>query len=580
MSRTLWCRRCRNGMVVLASGAVISLSALTGGIAPALAAPPPPFPFIPGPPPRPAAPPPPPPRAAPPPRMEAPAPRVEAPPPVHEAPPVHQALPPVRESAPPVHESAPHPEVHDSGPAPDRDGPPVAPHAQDAPPATGNQPPVPHDGAAAPDQHGPDLHGPDQHGPNDSAPDSPPAPHDNAAPPDQHGPDQHGTNDPAPDSPPTPHGLTGPSPGPTEQHPNQPEPNQPEPGQRQGPATQNGTGHNATPRAGTPGGRPATVQRGVTTRAPQKDVASAEASVPVEHKPDPASAADVDNLRHEIQLPPTDDKGRNLGGEDWRAPGPDGNFDHGDFDHGNFDHDGWNHPLRQWDRSWVRYDADYRPIICNPYQNQLQIVYDYGGAPEIVVIPPLGSAVLDAAAYGAYNFTALVLDAAGDAIDAAVGSFFGGGYDPGWGLPQPPPPLTTYDDVPVAVDYPDATYDPFMVNQVVDAGPDPQYGEDKVLLDGVTPVWGDWAQTPDGQREFDVHKTQQFPGLDTPAPGPLPGDYQLHLANKTSSMPARDVYGVAAAAVVATAGVCAAVALTLSRRRRRRVWDDPWPLPR
>ena len=39
MSRAVWLCRCRGGMVVLASGALISLSALTGGIAPALAAP-------------------------------------------------------------------------------------------------------------------------------------------------------------------------------------------------------------------------------------------------------------------------------------------------------------------------------------------------------------------------------------------------------------------------------------------------------------------------------------------------------------------------------------------------------------
>jgi hypothetical protein len=317
-----------------------------------------------------------------------------------------------------------------------------------------------------------------------------------------------------------------------------------------------------------------TVHQAITTKAPQQDVAAAEASVPVEHKSDPAPAADVDNLRAKVQLPPADANGWNRGGQDWRAVGP----GRPDFDHGR-----WDHPLRQWDRNWVRYDDDYRPIICNPYRNQLQILYDYGGAPEIVVIPPLGSAVLDAANYGAYNFTALVLDAAGEAIDAAVGSFFGGGYDPGYGLlPPPPPPLTTYDDVPVAVDYPDASYDPFLVNQVVDAGPDPQYGEDKVLLDGVTPVWGDWTQTPDGQREFDVHKTQQFPGLDAPAPGPLPGGYELHLANKTSGMPARDVYIVAVAVAVATAGLCGAVALALSRRRRRRAWygPSPWPLSR
>jgi hypothetical protein len=296
-----------------------------------------------------------------------------------------------------------------------------------------------------------------------------------------------------------------------------------------------------------------TVHQATTMQAPQQGVATAEASVPVEHKPDPAPAADVDKLRNKVQLRPKDSNQWNRSGQDSRAAGP---------NRPDFGQHRWDHQVRQWDRNWVRYDDDYRPIICNPYQNQLQIVYDYGGAPQIVVIPPLGSVVLDAAEYGAYNFTALVLDAAGEAVDAAVGSFFGGGYDPGDGLlPPPPPPLMTYDDVPVAVDYPDESYDPFLVNQVVDAGPDPQYGEDKVLLGGVTPVWGDWTQTPDGQREFDVHKTQQFPGLDAPAPGPLPGSYQLHLASKASpGTPARDLYIVAASAVVATSGLSGAVA--------------------
>jgi hypothetical protein len=60
MSRAVWLCRCRGGMVVLASGALISLSALTGGIAPALAAPAPVIPtIVPAPPPRPAPPPPP-----------------------------------------------------------------------------------------------------------------------------------------------------------------------------------------------------------------------------------------------------------------------------------------------------------------------------------------------------------------------------------------------------------------------------------------------------------------------------------------------------------------------------------------
>ena len=422
---------------------------------------------------------------------------------------------------------------------------------------TRNEPDTPHDADAPPNQQA-------QTGPTAPAPDARPAPV-NPGPPAQHGFDG---------SVPGPSGQQANQPAPDQPGPNQPVPNvvRPSPGQQSGPrpgsAPQNGTGPNAVPRGASPGGQVATVHQATTMQAPQQDVATAEASVPVEHKADPAPAQDVANLRDKVRLPTTGANGVNRDGQDWRAPGA---------DRPGSDQHRWDHQVRQWDRNWVRYDDDYRPIICNPYQNQLQIVYDYDGAPEIVVIPPLGSAVLDAADYGAYNFTALVLDAAGDAIDAAVGSFFGGGYDPGDGLLAPaPPPVDTYDDVPVAVDYPDATYDPFLVNQLVDAGPDPQYGEDKALLDGVTPVWGDWTQTPDGQRQFNVHKTQQFPGLDAPAPGPLPGNYQLHLASKESpGMPARDIYIVGASAAAATLGLCGAVALAISRRRRRWTWYYP-----
>jgi hypothetical protein len=298
-------------------------------------------------------------------------------------------------------------------------------------------------------------------------------------------------------------------------------------------------------------------------QAPQQDVAAAEASAPVEHRPDAAPTTDVDNLRREVAAPSTNDNGEIRNGQNWPMPDP-GRPDP--------DQHGWDHQVRQWDRDWVRYDDDWRPVICNPYQTPAQIVYDYGDAPQIVVIPPLASAVLDVADYGAYNFTAALVDTVGQAVDVAVGSFFGGGYDPGPDLPPPPPPppVQTYDDVPVSVDYPDATYQPFVVNQVVDAGDDPQYGEHKVLLDGVTPVWGQWTQTPDGQRAFDVHKTQQFPGLDAPQPGPLSGNYQLQLANKTSpGMPARDVFVVAASAVVATLMTCAAGFAVWRRRRVR-----------
>ena len=103
----------------------------------------------------------------------------------------------------------------------------------------------------------------------------------------------------------------------------------------------------------------------------------------------------------------------------------------------------------------------------------------------------------------------------------AVGSFppSGGNYvEPG---------------VPVVVVYSTETYKPFVPKQIIDVGDDPSMGERKVLLDGATPVWGRWTQTPAGERQFEIHKTQQFPGIDAPAEGALPGRYQL-LASATN----------------------------------------------
>ena len=71
-----------------------------------------------------------------------------------------------------------------------------------------------------------------------------------------------------------------------------------------------------------------------------------------------------------------------------------------------------------------------------------------------------------------------------------------------------------YDNVPVFVNYSNARYEPFRVNRIVDVGDDAQFGERKVLLDGVTPAWGVWNESPSGERQFEVHRTQQFPGLE------------------------------------------------------------------
>jgi hypothetical protein len=77
------------------------------------------------------------------------------------------------------------------------------------------------------------------------------------------------------------------------------------------------------------------------------------------------------------------------------------------------------------------------------------------------------------------------LNAFGATVNLAVGSFFGGGYYPGWGLPPlpPPPPVVHYDNINVVVRYSRAVYQPFQVSRIVDCGND------------ATPAWGVWTQT-------------------------------------------------------------------------------------
>jgi hypothetical protein len=312
-----------------------------------------------------------------------------------------------------------------------------------------------------------------------------------------------------------------------------------------------------------PAGQAVTVQQAERLQAPQQDVEVAKNAALVEQRPDPAANTDVDALRHAIHLSNANSDGRDDNRRDWNAP---------TVVHDVHDNHGWDRRVRQWDSNWVQYDDYYRPVLCNPYHNTVKIIYVYDNYPRIVYIPPLARIVLDVIRYAAYSFTALVVDAVDTAIDVAVGSFFGGGYYPGSYLapPPPPPPLLAYNDVPVVVNYPGATYQPFLARRIVDVGDDAVYGEHKVLLDGATPVWGAWTQTADGQRQFEVHKTQQFPGLDDPREGPLPGGYQLRLASdSTPGITAKDVWIIAVDAVVATLALVALIAFGLSRRRAR-----------
>jgi hypothetical protein len=309
----------------------------------------------------------------------------------------------------------------------------------------------------------------------------------------------------------------------------------------------------------------------VTLQADTKDVEVAKTAKIVEEKPAPAVAKDVDDFSSALNL------SLGLGGRDGAHADANAALR---IDRAR----DWNRKVTQWRPDWVQYDEFYRPVILNPFRAPVRLVYVYDRAPRIVYIPPLARIALDVARYAAYSFTAMVLNPINTAIDlaqnvvetaanVAIGSFFGGGYVPAIGLPlpPPPPPVLRYDNVPVQVRYSQQTYEPFRVRRIVDVGDDAQYGERKVLLDGVTPAWGEWTQTAGGERQFEVHKTQQFPGLDAPIEGPLPGDYPLRLASDESStagLTARDIFLYVAAGVVGTLGFGAiGMAFFLGRRR-------------
>ena len=317
-----------------------------------------------------------------------------------------------------------------------------------------------------------------------------------------------------------------------------------------------------------------------TLKAPDSDIELAKQATPVEVRPEPAAKQDVDFLSSSLNISSKTKLGPfqsefNVGSEfsigdrnrdrDW-----DRDRDRAHENDWDWDKKNWDHKVRQWDRRWIQYDDFYRPIFYNPFRAPVRIVYLYERAPRIVILPPLGRVVVDAAALAAYSFTAVVLNAANLAADVAVGSFFGGGIIPPVGVPfVPPPPLLSYDNVPVQVRYSNATYQPFRVNRIVDLGDDAQYGGRKVLLDGATPAWGQWTTAPNGERQFEVHRTQEYPGLGDPQEAPLPGDYQMRLASdESANVDHTQMYLMAAAGVIAGLGFGAlGLALYLGRRR-------------
>ena len=306
-----------------------------------------------------------------------------------------------------------------------------------------------------------------------------------------------------------------------------------------------------------------------TLEAPAEDVRLAKEAKPIlEPEPAPAPEQDIDAFKQSVDL--TLGRNGNEAGASAKVE-LEAKRDR-DFDLVS--------NVRQWRPEWIEYDEYYRPVLMNPFRAPVRIVYVYDMRPRIVYIPPLTRLVLEAAQFAAYSFTAAVLAPinaaaafAQAATNIAVGSFFGGGYYPGAGLPlpPPPPPVLRYDNVPVLVNYSNARYEPFRVRQIVDVGEDRVYGGRKVLLDGATPVWGEWTQTASGERQFEVRRTQQFPGLSEPAEGPLPGDYRLRLASDeaaTDGLTGRDIFLMVAAGVIGTLGFGAiGLAFFLGRRR-------------
>ncbi|ORV09022.1 hypothetical protein AWB94_10550 [Mycolicibacterium canariasense] len=306
--------------------------------------------------------------------------------------------------------------------------------------------------------------------------------------------------------------------------------------------------------------RPIETVRPQTLDAPEADVELARNAKPIEQQPEPAPQQDIAALAVSLNVTHRDDD------RDWNRP---------DFVTSHRDGRDWDRKVRQWRPEWVQYDEHYRPIIFNPYRDPVRVVYVYQNSPRIVTINPLQRVVLYAAELAAYSFTAVVVNALNTAVNVAVGSFFGGGFIPAVGvaLPPPPPPVWRYDNVPVQVRYSRAVYEPFRVQRIVDVGDDTRYGERKVLLDGVTPAWGVWTQTATGERQFEVHRTQQFPGLDEPREAPLPGDYRMQLVadNTTEASNGLDrnqIYLMAAAVACSVLSLGAVGLVVLMGRRR------------
>jgi hypothetical protein len=206
----------------------------------------------------------------------------------------------------------------------------------------------------------------------------------------------------------------------------------------------------------------------------------------------------------------------------------------------------------QWQPDWVTQDNDFRPVITNPLPDPIQIVYSERGDPRTVTIQPSTRTVLDFVDT-ATTLTVMVFDAVGELTNVAVAAAFSG------------PPPASIPDVVVVLDNSSMRSKPFRVGKITDLGEDPDVGERKVLLDGGTPAWGHWTQTTTGGRQFEIEKTQQFPGIDAPAEGPLPG---YRLVADSESLPPTDILLLVLAALIAAVAIGVVVHRGIRHKRR------------
>ncbi|WP_165774197.1 hypothetical protein [Mycolicibacterium sphagni] len=230
-------------------------------------------------------------------------------------------------------------------------------------------------------------------------------------------------------------------------------------------------------------------------------------------------------------------------------------------------------PVALWNSSWISYDRYYRPVFTNPYRTPLSVLYDYGDTTQVFTVAPLQRAALNVPNAGVYTFTAMTRPASGPATNLSVGSFSGGGYQPGPGQapPQRPAKLNIQKNVLVQVKFDRGSSEPFRVKTLIDLGSDPKVnGATKVLLDEEIPAWGQWSKTDKGEALFVINQTQTLPGVNPPAQEPLAGyNVQLTASAHNPSWIEKNKTLLISVAVGAGVLALAGVGFVLLTRRRR-----------